>query len=219
MAKYPPPWRPGSQMDAPPPADGMRRFWFLFCTHFFKIILLNLLYLLFCVPVFTIPAATAGMTNVLMKLWREGNCFLWADFWSEFKTEFPSRMFLWFAMQLVPMAFWFLPAFLGAKTVAFWLSLIAEAFILLIDAYWFPLVTTMDVSSAVSLKNACLLLPIAFKNSLAMLAVIALFYGVCYLLLPFTLPVILLFSFSCERLILCLKVQPVMEQWLVQKEE
>ena len=159
------------------------------------------------------------MTNVLMKLWREGNCFLWADFWSEFKTEFPSRMFLWFAMQLVPMAFWFLPAFLGAKTVAFWLSLIAEAFILLIDAYWVPLVTTMDVSSAVSLKNACLLLPIAFKNSLAMLAVIALFYGVCYLLLPFTLPVILLFSFSCERLILCLRVQPVMEQWLVQKEE
>lgn len=71
-----------------------------------------------------------------------------------------------------------------------------------------PSVTTMDVSSAVSLKNACLLLPIAFKNSLAMLAVIALFYGVCYLLLPFTLPVILLFSFSCERLILCLRVQP-----------
>ena len=83
------------------------------------------------------------------------------------------------------------------------------------------LTLTVDThgAEAVSLKNACLLLPIAFKNSLAMLAVIALFYGVCYLLLPFTLPVILLFSFSCERLILCLRVQPVMEQWLVQKEE
>lgn len=219
MAKYPPAWQPEKEKDVPPPSKGLQRFWFLLTNHFFKIILLNLLYLLFCVPVFTIPAAAAGMTNVLMKLWREGNCFLWQDFWSEFKTEFPVRMLLWFSMQMVPIAFFVIPAAAGAVQVSFWLSRIAEAFILLIDAYWFPQIVTLNASAATSLKNACLLLPVAFQETIKMLGIILFFNAVCYLLLPFTLPIILFLFFSVERLLLCLCVSPVMDQWIIKKDQ
>jgi len=214
MAKYPI-QRP---KDLPPPAAGIQRFWFLFGSHFPKLILLNLLYLVCCIPVFTIPAATAGMTKVLMKLWREGNCFLWADFWEEFKTDFGIKMFLWYALQLLPIALCLASALTGAGTVFLRFSQLAEILILFIDAYWFPLMVTMDVPAAASLKNACLLLSIAWKSTLKMGVILLAFNGIGLLLFPYTLPVILLLLFSAERLLLCMCVNPVMEQWLIKSD-
>jgi len=71
----------------PPPKGGFRRVWFLLKTHFGKFLSLNVLFLAFCVPVVTIPAAIAASDRVCLVLWREGNCFLWEEFWGEFKSE------------------------------------------------------------------------------------------------------------------------------------
>jgi uncharacterized membrane protein YesL len=72
----------------PPPKSGFQRGWFLIKTHLSKFISLNILFLVFCLPVVTIPAAFAATNRVCLVLWREGNCFLWEEFWSEFKREF-----------------------------------------------------------------------------------------------------------------------------------
>jgi hypothetical protein len=78
----------GPAVDAPPPPKGgVRRVWFLLKTHFGKFLSLNVLFLAFCVPVVTIPAAIAASDRVCLVLWREGNCFLWEEFWGEFKSE------------------------------------------------------------------------------------------------------------------------------------
>ena len=79
---------PGPGVTQPPPEKGIARFWFLLSTHFWKLIELNLLFFLFSLPVVTIPAAYCGMNRVLMKLVREGNCFLWHEFSKEFKANF-----------------------------------------------------------------------------------------------------------------------------------
>jgi uncharacterized membrane protein YesL len=62
-----------------------------------KLVALNLMFLAFSIPVVTMPASLCGMNRVLIKLWREGNCFLWSDFWDEFKANIlkPCRLGLY----------------------------------------------------------------------------------------------------------------------------
>lgn len=56
--------------------------------RFWKLIQLNLLYLLFCIPIITIGPATAGMTYVLRNWARDDHAWLWSDFWDNFKSNF-----------------------------------------------------------------------------------------------------------------------------------
>ena len=79
---------PGKGVTGPPPEKGAGRFIFLLTTHFGRLVGLNLLFVLFCLPVLTIPAAFCGMNRVLVGLVREGTCYLWSDFIGEFRESF-----------------------------------------------------------------------------------------------------------------------------------
>lgn len=85
----------------PMPEGGIRRYALLLTTHFWKLIGLNLLFVLFSLPIITMPAALCGMNRVCMLLIRNGHCFLWQDFIEEFKRSFvrsilPVVFFLFF---------------------------------------------------------------------------------------------------------------------------
>ncbi len=79
---------PGKGVTELPPEKGVRRYFFLLSIHFSKLCGLNLLFVLFSIPIITMPAALCGMNRVLILLVREGNCYLWDDFIKEFKASF-----------------------------------------------------------------------------------------------------------------------------------
>jgi len=78
----------GKRLDQPVPQEGLLRYFFLLKTHFWKLMTLNLLFIAFSIPLVTLPAALCGMNRVLVKLIRDGNCFLWQEFIAEFKGSF-----------------------------------------------------------------------------------------------------------------------------------
>ncbi|MBQ8894166.1 MAG: YesL family protein [Clostridia bacterium] len=53
---------------------------------------MNMLYLLFCIPIVTIGPATAGFTKILRNYAREEHAFLWADFIETFKKNFKQAL-------------------------------------------------------------------------------------------------------------------------------
>ncbi len=63
-------------------------FFQVYFRKFWNLLLLNLLYVLFCIPVVTIGPATAGMTKILRNYAREEHAFLWGDFIETFKKNF-----------------------------------------------------------------------------------------------------------------------------------
>ena len=63
-------------------------FFDIFFRKFWNLILINLLYLVFCVPVVTIGPATAGITKLLRNYAREEHAFIWQDFIETFKSNF-----------------------------------------------------------------------------------------------------------------------------------
>ena len=78
----------GKGVSGPPPKKGIKRYLFISYTYFWKLCRLNLLFILFCLPIVTIPPSLAAMSRVLLKMAREGNTFIFSDFFAEFKSSF-----------------------------------------------------------------------------------------------------------------------------------
>lgn len=63
-------------------------FFQIYFRKFWNLIILNMIYVLFCIPVVTIGPATAGMTKILRNYAREEHAFVWGDFIETFKKNF-----------------------------------------------------------------------------------------------------------------------------------
>ena len=63
-------------------------FFDIYFRKFWNLIVLNILYVICCIPIVTIGPATAAMTKILRNYAREEHAFLWSDFWDTFKNNF-----------------------------------------------------------------------------------------------------------------------------------
>ena len=81
-------FKPGPGVDKPPPVSGFRRFRFILMNHPGKLVAANILFLLFSVPVITIPVSLCGLNMVCAQLMRTGKCYLVQDFLDGFKQRF-----------------------------------------------------------------------------------------------------------------------------------
>jgi hypothetical protein len=212
---------PGPGVTGPPPENGIRRFWFLFTTHFWKLIELNLLFFLFSIPILTIPAAYCGMNRVLIKLVREGNCFLWHEFIKEFKANFAKSLpFGLLAAFLLFDCYYAFSWSMSAGGTGMDIVLIIIGFLLLgiailFSGYVFVLLPALDLKNRVIAKNAFILMWTEWKINLvilgctiAMLSVIVAFFPVSVILLP-------VIWFSLLQLIVCTAVNEPLQARII----
>lgn len=201
---------------APPPEKGAARFFFLVTTHPTKLLLLNLLFILFCLPVVTIPAALSGMNRVCMLLIREGVCYVWSDFITEFKASF---------FKSIP-AFLLSAAFVGAACLCFissqnntassfaliTITVLLFVFGLLIGCYAFAMLSICRLRTIDILRNAISLIFLEPKADLLIGLFVGLFIIAFTFCLPFSIPfALILFSFL--SLLSCLIVyEPIQKR-------
>lgn len=62
---------------------------------------LSLIYLLFCIPVVTIGAATTSLYYVSAKVIRHNRSYVWREFWSSFKLNFAQSTIVWLVMLVL----------------------------------------------------------------------------------------------------------------------
>lgn len=79
----------------------MERFWG-FDTWFSKImtriadlIILNVLFMISCIPVFTIGSAVAALYTVTMQMCRDEESYIIKEFWGAFRNNFKKATMLW----------------------------------------------------------------------------------------------------------------------------
>lgn len=178
----------------PLPEGGIRRYAVLLTTHFWKLIGLNLLLVVFSLPVITLPAALCAMNRVCMLLIRNGYCFLWQDFLEEFKRSFrrsllPALLFLlliffgYYAMSLG-----LTNAALPLWSLIFWATGIgAAAAGICWGSYFFALVSLLDLDNKGTLKNAWLLCMIQPQKAILTFGIIVLTGFAAALLMPISL--------------------------------
>lgn len=185
----------------------MRRFFEIFRRNFFRLIGLNLLYLLACLPVITIPAAMTAMAGITIAMEQKSH-FFWSDFWDVFRGEFQRAfvsVFLLLGSAVLLAAgllfYWelsknriFMLIPLGVCAAGLFLCMGMRAYVCLMLAVF-------DLPLKAILKNAFLLVFLRFPQTLAMVLSQGVGAGICYLFFPLTIPLVLFFHSSFQSLI------------------
>ncbi len=169
-------------------------FWEIYFRKFWKLIGLNFITVLFCIPVVTIGPAIAGMTKVLRQYTLEKNSFVFHDFWKGFSNNIKQSLPLGlldilFIVSSVCAVFVY-PPMGDADPEHKWLfyglcaiSLSVAFIFLMMNFYAYPMIVATELSFGNIIKNSFFLTAVALKKNIVTLLCVALTVG----LLVFTL--------------------------------
>jgi len=192
---------PGVQKDAPP-KEGIDLFFDLFAREFTSLVKLNIFFVLSCIPIITIGPAIGAMTAVTIKMVKDEPSDLFYDFRQSFKKNWRYSFISGILAVAVMFVLWWVMRFYMQSDgviynlmISFTVVIIALLGISCI--YVYPMIVKVELPLTTIFKNAFLLGIAYIKYSfLTLLLCVAIFEG-SILFIPFTLPIILLFTFSC----------------------
>ncbi len=212
---------PGKGVAEPPPQGGWRRFFFVLGTHFWKMISLNLLFLVFSIPVITIPAALCGINRALIKLYRDGNCFVWTEFYKEFRAN------LWKALPFgcigaicLFASYYFLSlgtsiSSNGVEVISTALGIVLLSFTVLFLNYVFVFLPTLDLPNRQIAKNAFIFLITEWKTNMVILGSVAITALFNVTLFPLSLFTLVLFSIAFMQYVICSAVNHPLQKRVI----
>lgn len=216
---------PGIEKDAPK-KEGLALFWDILVREFFELVKLNLLFLLFCIPIITIPAALTAMSRITLSMVRDEPYFMWTDFLRSFRTNFRQSLLggapLLLVTSIAGLGVLFYGPMLPTHPVFYLLAGICFlAFVMLsiMDFYFFPMVALLELKLVALLKNALYLGIICLLHNFAAFACI----GVLTFLMVFFFPVsffpLVLLHFSFTNLISVFCAYAGLRKYVIRQEE
>lgn len=166
-----------------------------FFGHVFDLALLQLLFLVTCVPVVTIGTALTTMFSVLRKLQRESVTSVTATYLEDFKNSFKQSTIVWLILLAV-LALVGMDLLYYAEYPLLSIQKIVPLFVLLLWVleflYVFPLMAWFDNSIGAHMKNALI---VAVANFPISIVVGAMYFAAGYFFLRF-LPVMIFLGIS-----------------------
>ncbi len=198
-------------------------FFQIYFRKFWNLILINMIYVLFCLPIVTIGPATAGITKILRNYAREEHAFLWADFIETFKKNF-KQAFLFSLIELGVFTFLILDLLtLHNLTNRIMMTLSLAAILLSLTVcvfmhyYVYNMMITFKLTIKQLLKNAFIFCWAGFLRNLLMTIAIA---GVTFLLMKYLNPIGMLFVlvflyFSFFGLLINFNINPLIKKYMI----
>lgn len=192
---------PGISKDAPP-KTGLAMLIDIYRREWWCIIKLNLLFLLFCLPIFTIGPALAAMSKITLTMVQDKNVDLWYDFKNAFRENFSQSLIAGLILAgaglAVAAASWLYLFYLPPGILVYLLlaiNLTVILILLLASFYIFPQIVSVSLPLRTVMRNAVLLGLSCLKHSLpALLFIVAI--TLIPVLFPSVFPLVLLLYFS-----------------------
>ncbi len=198
-------------------------FFQIYFRKFWNLILVNLLYVLFCLPIVTIGPATAGMTKILRNYAREEHAFPWGDFIETFKKNF-KQAFLFSCIEFLAFAFLILDLLMVFNltnqimmTLSLAAILLSLTVCLFMHYYVYNMMITFKLTLKQLLKNAFIFCWAGFLRNFLLTVFIA---GSTFLLMKFLNPIGMLFVlaflyFSFNGLLINFTVNPLIKKYMI----
>ncbi len=219
--------KPGPGVDKNAPKK--KRFFFFFELYFrkfWKLIQLNLLFLVCCIPIVTIGPAICGMTYVLRNFANEKPTFLLSDFWDAFKSNWKQGFALWLIFTLVSVVagvsfFWYFvnSSNSWAMLIPFGLCILLCLILLFMQFYVYLMAVTVELKLKYILKNSLIFAFLGLKTNLITAFFVLLIVIPTTLFFPLTLPVILLLAFSTVGFIATFNSYPYLVKYIIDPHE
>jgi uncharacterized membrane protein YesL len=197
-------------------------FFQIFFRKFWNLIVINLLYFLFCLPIVTIGPATAGITKLMRNYAREEHAFIWGDFIETFKKNF-KQSFVYSVVDLFVVAFLVFDFLAVGNIQNQAMSILCIAAILLTLTVWtfmrfyvYSMMVTFRLSFKQLLKNAFIFCWVGFLRNLFILAIIVVItIFVIYLNYIYQLFVFAAIYFSFQFYLINFMVYPLIKKYMI----
>lgn len=207
---------------------GVVGFLEIFWREFFSLIGLNLLFLVTCIPIVTIPAALTAMNRITATMVQDKTHFLFVDYFRAFKRDFGKSLLggVIILVMIAVFAFstWFYFS-MGIENSKLFLLLTAVSCCLLAMAvlcgiYFFSMLAIVELDFRSLFKNSFAMIGHSLKNSL-----IALFHVLIFGVLlgvglfPYSVVYALFIMFALVNLLTSYVAVPAIEKHVLQIPE
>jgi len=219
-------WYHGNnEVEKAPPKSGIKRVVYILFNYTGKLILVNIIFLLCCIPVVTIPAAFTALNRYLIKIFRIGYGFSLGDYALEFKKNIlkgiPLGIFIgiicFYGYYLLSLANNYQPG--TEQNLISGIGFFVLSMGLLFGGYLFVLAAMLNLANKHLIKNAAILMIVEWKTSL-LLEVTILGLGFSALAFaPYSIIAVVLFGFSIQQLAVCALVNPVVNKRIIEPYE
>jgi len=211
---------PTEDLTAPPPNGGIKRYFFLLHNHFGKLVSANLLFLLFSLPVITIPGSLCALNRICIQLSREGNCFVWDTFWEEFKSSVFRSMPIGLCMVVCLASASYSISIGTVNTGAVAVAFAALGLMLLLltipaFSYAFILLPGVTLSIKAVLKDAFALEFVALGRSLLIFFLLIVSSLLLLALFPFSLLIHGVFLIALIQLAVVSSLLPIVDKYVI----
>lgn len=137
-----------------------------FMNRVADLLILNILFMIFSIPIITIGASYTALSYTMLKIVRKEDTYVWRDFWTSFKSNFKQATQMW--LILLPfivvlscdLFFWYIDVTEGMGVFPKPLKVTTVIVILIIFAvtiYAFPILSHFENTVRNTLKNAFLI--------------------------------------------------------------
>ena len=144
-------------------------------SRFADLLLLNLVFLLTCLPVFTIGAAVTALYTMCFRLMREEYSGLLRSYFSAFKSNFRQATCIWLLLLLIvcPALFYFYVLFSMDSLLRYFgfLFILISLLAAMTASYVFPWLSQFENTTGQALKNALILSISHLPRTLAIVAI------------------------------------------------
>lgn len=171
-----------------------------FLTKMADLIILNILAIICCIPIFTIGASVTALHYVALKIVRNEEYYVTKYFFKSFKQNFKQATIIWLIMLLMfgVVALLFLSYVLSGTTLPRWWQitmLVMVLLILFVTIHVFPLLSRFENPVSVTYKNSVFMGILVFPKTIAMMACWVLPYFIIWNQ-PKLVPIIFFFGIS-----------------------
>jgi len=184
------------------------QFFEIYFRKFWKLVQLNLIYFLFCIPIITIGPATAAMTKIVHCFTEEKPVFLFSDFWEAFKSNFEQGFVVGILQLLITFCivqslffYWGRTAESGLYWALIGIVLLVLLLFIFSNFYVYLIMATVNLKVVHILKNSFLLAFLGVRTNFLTLIFTALLVIPCVLWFPLTIPLMILLLYSTITMI------------------
>lgn len=205
----------------PLPAGGRARYFALLFSQLWKLVGANLLFVLFSLPVVTLPAALCGLNRACLTVYRRGSAYIWQEFFDEFKKSVFRHLPTALLFLLLLLAAYYLMS-LGLSNggvpvwgLIFWtMGILSAAAGIGWGSCYFVLASLLEQRNTMLLKNAVLLSLAAPGRTALRCALAAFFIAAAAVLLPASIFLILLCLPGILQYTMCFLVYEQAEEYI-----
>lgn len=201
-------------------------FFEIFTRKFWKLIGVNLLYCLFCLPIVTIGPATSAMMKVLKNYSIEKHSFVFEDFWKAFKENFFKSLgfFAFYALFIggVVVGMCIYPEIAQTDDKYYILMAITAVIgvvLLMMSFFTFLMIPNINLGFKEILKNSFILTVVSAKQSFLTVFLFLLVMAVPALLMAFVsfsfAVLYAFFPFSFAGFIVAFNLYPTIQKYII----